>query len=82
VYTWSLLGMALLLLAFWELAVRRHPERFSETTNCALSCEHCPEKLCHHKTQLRHFLRENKHLLKIASVAAAEYERLKQRRHS
>jgi len=63
-YTWSLLGIALLLLLFWEISVRLHPERFSETTNACLSCSHCKEKLCHHKKQLQHFLKENHFLRK------------------
>ena len=59
-YTWSLLGIALLLLVVWELAVWIHPERFSEKTNACRSCANCKEKLCHHKKQLRHFLRTNR----------------------
>lgn len=43
VYTWSLLGFALALLARWEITVQRHPERFSEKTNACLSCKNCPE---------------------------------------
>ncbi|MBQ5390211.1 MAG: hypothetical protein IIU58_04815 [Clostridia bacterium] len=63
VFTWSILGIALLLLAVWEISVRLHPERFCETTNAGLSCANCREKLCHHKTQLRHFLKKNKDTL-------------------
>ena len=63
VFTWSLLGIALLLLAVWEVSVRLYPERFCERTNAALSCANCEEKLCHHKTQLRHFLKKNKDTL-------------------
>lgn len=59
-YTWSLLGMSLLLLLRWEITVRRHPERFSEKTNACLSCSNCQEKLCHHKTQLKHFWNKSK----------------------
>ena len=54
-YTWSLLGLALLLLIVWEVLAYRHPERFSEATNQSLACSQCPEKLCHHKKQLRQF---------------------------
>ena len=57
VYTWSLLAMALALLIKWEVVFSRHPERFSETTNAALTCKSCPEKLCQHKVQLQHFLK-------------------------
>lgn len=53
VYTWSLLGLALLLLARWEITYRRYPERFYEVTNESLACVNCQEKLCHHKKQLR-----------------------------
>lgn len=55
-YTWSLLGMALLLLITWEVFFRKHPERFYENTNLALACKNCPEKLCHHKKSLHNFL--------------------------
>ena len=58
-YTWSLLACALALLIRWEITVRRHPEWFSEQTNCALDCRQCEEKLCHHKKQLRRFLKDN-----------------------
>lgn len=58
-YTWSLLALALLLLIRWEVTLKRHPERFSEATNCSLSCANCEEKLCQHKTQLRQFIKKN-----------------------
>lgn len=58
-YTWSLLGIALLLLISWETAAIRHPERFSESTNRSLACANCKEKLCSHKRQLRVFLKNN-----------------------
>ena len=54
-YTWSLLGLAVLLLVVWEVFHWRHPERFTESTNAGLSCANCPEKLCHHKKQLHRF---------------------------
>jgi len=54
-YTWSLLGIALLLLITWEIMYKRHPERFYEDTNLSLTCANCPEKLCHHKKQLHRF---------------------------
>lgn len=57
-FTWGLLGLALLLLVVWEITLYRHPERFSEATNACLSCGKCQEKLCHHKTQLKHFLKK------------------------
>lgn len=51
-YTWSLLVLSMALLARWEIAVFRHPERFSENTNEYLQCRNCTEKLCAHKKQL------------------------------
>lgn len=57
---WSILGISLLLLLEWELLYRLHPERFTENTNCSLSCANCKEKLCHHKRQLRGFLKAKK----------------------
>lgn len=55
VYTWSLLGIAILLLITWEIFYMLYPERFSESTNASLHCANCPEKLCHHKKQLHRF---------------------------
>ena len=54
-YTWSLLALSMALLARWEIAFYRHPERFSETTNGYLGCQNCSEKLCVHKKQLNKF---------------------------
>lgn len=70
VYTWSLLFVALALFIKWEIVYARHPERFWETTNAALTCQNCPEKLCQHKTQLRHFLQLRWE--QVRSIAAAE----------
>lgn len=67
VYTWSLLGIALLLLITWEVLHFRHPERFSVQMNAGLSCANCPEKLCHHKKQLHRFwTREKQRLIELA----------------
>ena len=60
IYTYSLLGCALLLLLRWEITYRRHPERFSTATNKCLDCSRCEEKLCSHKTQLRSFIKKYK----------------------
>ena len=60
VFTWSLVFCALLLLIRWEVTIHRHPERFFEETNGNLSCASCQERLCQHKTQLQHFLKENR----------------------
>lgn len=54
-YTWSLLGIALVVLLQWEITYRIHPERFYDGTNQSLLCANCKEKLCHHKTQLKQF---------------------------
>lgn len=45
-YSLSLALLALLLLIYWELCYRRHPERFLEVSNTNLRCQHCTEKLC------------------------------------
>ena len=60
VYSWSLLGIALVLLVRWEITRFTHPERFSRRTNACLSCASCNEKLCAHKPQLRSFIKKNK----------------------
>lgn len=72
VYAYTLLGVSLLLLLVWELTELLHPERFSEHTNECLSCKNCKEKLCHHKKQLRSFLRKNKRLLLLKGNAIIE----------
>lgn len=51
-YTWSLFGLGLALLLYWEVTHLRHPERFYEESNAALKCVNCEERLCAHKKQL------------------------------
>lgn len=58
IYTYSLLILSLILLFKWELFYHKYPERFSEETNYSLHCENCNEKLCHHKKQLRSFMKK------------------------
>ena len=65
IYTMSLVLGGLLLLARWEVTAYRYPERFLECTNPALACVNCPEKLCHHKRQLQHFLKKNLHQIRL-----------------
>jgi hypothetical protein len=60
VYTWSLLGLALILLIRWEVGLKVHPERFATNTNAYISCANCTEKLCRHKKQLQNFLKKQK----------------------
>ena len=45
-YSWSLLGMAIVILLIWELCVAFYPERFWEKSNAALKCSECTDKLC------------------------------------
>jgi hypothetical protein len=59
-YTYSLVALSLAILIRWEWNYRRHPERFSESTNACVSCKHCNEKLCKHKKQLMAFIRDKK----------------------
>ena len=59
-YTYSLVALSLMLLFRWEWNYKRHPERFSESTNACISCKHCNEKLCKHKKQLMAFIRDKK----------------------
>lgn len=56
-FSWTLVGLSLLLLIYWEITLRIHPERFSESTNAKLNCANCTEKLCRHKKQLRNFIK-------------------------
>ena len=43
-YTWSLFGLGLALLLYWELTHLRHPERFYEECNASLKCANCKEE--------------------------------------
>ena len=79
-FTWTVLGIALLLLIYWEIAVRLYPERFAEETNACLSCANCKEKLCHHKKQLRTFLRANRAILRLKGNPVIEKARKKIKR--
>lgn len=45
-FSWSLIGMAVILLVRWELTYRKHPQRFFEGSNQNLQCKNCEEKLC------------------------------------
>ncbi|NLV87139.1 MAG: hypothetical protein GX025_07990 [Clostridiales bacterium] len=56
-YTWSLVALSLGVLLKWEITYRRHPQRFSETTNDSLSCANCEDKLCRHKKSLWQLLK-------------------------
>ncbi len=56
IYSWTLFGMALILLIKWEYIAHRYPERFSEEHNKSLQCTNCDERLCQHKLQLQSFL--------------------------
>ena len=65
-YTISLVVLSLLLLIRWEVGVRMHPEFFCEASNDSLSCANCSEKLCHHKKQLRRFLKQGGQRFQLA----------------
>lgn len=45
-YSYSLIGMALVVWAAWELSVLLHPERFWSESNDMLRCANCTDKLC------------------------------------
>ena len=46
VWTYTLLGLSIVILIVWEIACTVHPERFHEITNCALRCSNCKDRLC------------------------------------
>lgn len=48
-----LVALSLAVLARWELAFMRHPERFDDRTNASLQCANCKDKLCHLRKPLR-----------------------------
>lgn len=83
-YTWSLVGMALLLFIRWEITAHRRPERFSVACNGALDCANCEERLCHHKKQLHSFWKAQRQQLEKLTVQqrdrleqVAEVQRIK-----
>ncbi len=45
-YTQTVLVLAFAVWLVWELCVMMYPERFWETTNVALRCSECTDKLC------------------------------------
>jgi len=45
-YSLSLLVMAFLAFAVWEICIFLYPERFCEMTNASLKCSECTDKLC------------------------------------
>lgn len=80
-FTIGLFSLALSLLIVWEIAVARHPERFSEATNAALRCANCKEKLCHHKRQLRAFLKKNSERIRLRDRLVLARERARRLLH-
>ena len=64
-FTTTLVLISVIILIKWEILVHRHPERFLESHNACLSCGNCKEKLCHHKKQLRGFLKKNRAILQL-----------------
>ena len=55
----SLVAISIALFIVWEINVTRHTERFSDKTNKSIQCRYCNEKLCHHKKQLKSFIKRN-----------------------
>ena len=55
----SLVAISAALFIVWEINAARHPERFSDKTNKSIQCRYCTEKLCHHKKQLKGFIKRN-----------------------
>ena len=45
-YSWSLVALAIVCTAIWEVTYHRHPERFCEETNAFLTCASCTDRLC------------------------------------
>ncbi len=45
-YSWSLGLIAIAYTLVWEVAYYKHPERFYDSSNAALRCSHCDNKLC------------------------------------
>ena len=62
-YTWSLLGLSLVLLLIWEIMYKLYPERFAKNTNACLDCKNCKEKPCRHKKRIARILEKGKEKL-------------------
>lgn len=62
-YTWSLLGLSLVLLLIWEIMYKLYPERFAKNTNASLACQNCKEKPCRHKKRIAKILKQSKERL-------------------
>lgn len=45
-YAWSLIFLAIVVWAVWEVSVYLYPERFSLFSNRALKCSECTDRLC------------------------------------
>ena len=75
----ALFLMGALLILVWEVAAYLHPERFDVATNAALRCANCPEKLCHHKAQLRGFLKKHREHFRVKENIALLADRLQKR---
>lgn len=56
IFGYILLGLSLVLLIQWEVAIRLHPERFTQQTNKNISCANCNEKLCIYYGKLKKHL--------------------------
>lgn len=63
IYTWTLLGISLILLIAWEIIYKMHPERFAKNTNASLMCQNCKEKPCRHKKRIAKILKSGKEKL-------------------
>ena len=48
-FSWSLVGMGIVVLVVWEVRFHRYPERFWSGSNQLLQCSHCQEQLCRYK---------------------------------
>lgn len=57
-YSWSLVLMALSLFIWWEVAFRKHPQRFLAACNEKLKCANCAEQICKVKRRLQPVWRE------------------------
>ena len=58
-YAGSLTALALVCTVRWEVAYRRHPERFCEESNAFLSCADCTDRLCKIKRTLKKAVRSS-----------------------
>lgn len=59
VWTYIVILVAFIHFVRWEIVIKLHPERISESTNLNLRCVNCKEKLCQYRKFIEKRLKKN-----------------------